>query len=113
MDEFVKKWSSQLKKGALSFIVLSILRNGEYYGYELIEEVKQNMQIDIAEGTLYPLLNRLKKAELVKSEWREREQGIPRKYYTITEKGKKSLKEMTNVWLTMNMNLQKILMQNE
>lgn len=113
MEEFVKKWSSQFKKGTLSFIVLSLLRKKEYYGYELIEEVSKTMQFEIAEGTLYPLLNRLNKAGLVEFERRPQLKGVARKYYTITEAGKRSLKEMSKVWLDMNMNIQKLLMDQE
>lgn len=62
-EDFINKWTSQLKKGTLSFIVLSILsREKEYYGYDLISEIKKVTDIDIAEGTLYPLLIRLKKS---------------------------------------------------
>ena len=68
-DIFVTKWTAQVKKGVLSFIALSVLKGNEYYGYELIEEVKKHTEIEIAEGTLYPLLNRLKEEKLVKAKW--------------------------------------------
>ena len=87
MDEsFLHKWQSQLKKGTLSFIVLNILKDKEYYGYELIESVRAHTEIEVAEGTLYPLMNRLKKDELVTSKWVEQESGIPRKYYCLTQR---------------------------
>ena len=99
MDEsFLHRWQSQLKKGTLSFIVLNILQDKEYYGYELIESVREHTEIEVAEGTLYPLLNRLKKDELVTSKWVEQESGIPRKYYTLTETGVNTLKEMQLYW---------------
>ncbi len=56
-EEFLHKWKSQVKKGTLSFIVIKLLENKEMYGYELIEQIFNLTQIDIAEGTLYPLLN--------------------------------------------------------
>ncbi|MEN0051556.1 MAG: PadR family transcriptional regulator [Bacteroidota bacterium] len=96
--EFIQKWSSQVKKGVLSFIVLKVLKEKEFYGYELIEEVKKYTKIEIAEGTLYPLMNRLKKEGLVNSKWVEQESGIPRKYYHLTESGVKNLKEMEEYW---------------
>ena len=93
-EEFVHKWKSQVKKGTLAFIVLNVLRSNEFYGYELIEQVRKNTTIEIAEGTLYPLLNRLKKENLVTSKWVEQESGIPRKYYTLTPTGEETLKQM-------------------
>ena len=108
-NEFVSKWQSQVKKGTLSFIVLNILKGNSYYGYEIIEQIKKNTQIQIAEGTLYPLMNRLKKEELVKSKWVEQESGIPRKYYELTNKGVEISKEMKAYWNDLNSSIQKIL----
>lgn len=102
-EDFTTKWISQLKKGTLSFLVLSILKDGkEYYGYDLINEIKKRTQIDIAEGTLYPLMNRLKKEELVVSKWVEQESGIPRKYYTISKLGLHTVNEMKTYWDSLN-----------
>ncbi|QIG89063.1 PadR family transcriptional regulator [Chryseobacterium sp. POL2] len=108
-EEFINKWISQLKKGTLSFLVLSILRNGkQHYGYDLIHEIKKQTEIDIAEGTLYPLLNRLKTENLVTASWIEQESGIPRKYYTITELGKNTILEMKSYWAQLNNTIEKI-----
>ncbi len=106
---FVHKWTAQVKKGILSFIVLNILQRDEYYGYELIEKIKRNTDIEIAEGTLYPLLNRLRKEELVSSKWVEQESGIPRKYYSLTEDGKSALLEMKEFWAKINNSIKRIL----
>ena len=105
----MQKWTSQVKKGVLSFIVLNILQGNEYYGYELIEEVKKNTEIEIAEGTLYPLLNRLKKEGLVSSKWVEQKSGIPRKYYLLSKDGETTLQEMKEYWVNMNSSIQKLL----
>lgn len=96
--EFLEKWQSQVKKGTLSFIVLLVLKENELYGYELIEKIKLQTNIEIAEGTLYPLMNRLKTDNLLESKWVEQKTGIPRKYYFLTETGKKTLEEMKNQW---------------
>ncbi len=103
------KWTAQVKKGVLSFIVLNILQRNVYYGYELIEEIKKHTDIEIAEGTLYPLLNRLKKEKLVSSKWVEQKSGIPRKYYSLTEDGKYTLMEMKRYWINMNSSIKKII----
>ena len=108
---FVHKWTAQVKKGILSFIVLNVLKGNEYYGYELIEEIKKHTEIEIAEGTLYPLLNRLKIEELVNSKWVEQKSGIPRKYYILTEKGDETLQEMKEYWVNMNNSIQKLIIK--
>ena len=95
---FIQKWKSQVKKGTLAFIVLNVLKNNEFYGYELIEEIRKHTEIEIAEGTLYPLMNRLKKEELVSSKWVEQSSGIPRKYYLLTDIGNNTLNEMKKYW---------------
>lgn len=107
-EEFIRKWQSQVKKGTLSFIVLNILKGKELYGYELIEAVKQKTSIEIAEGTLYPLMNRLKKEDLVTSKWVEQESGIPRKYYVLTQEGIKTIEQMKKYWETLEQSIKRI-----
>lgn len=107
-DIFVQKWKSQVKKGTLTFIILNILKGKELYGYELIEKVRDNTEIEIADGTLYPLMNRLKKEELVSSKWVEQKSGIPRKYYCLTETGKDTLTSMKLYWQGLEKSIKKI-----
>jgi PadR family transcriptional regulator PadR len=87
----------QMRKGLLEFCVLHIISRGEVYTSDLIEELTQAQMI-VVEGTLYPLLNRLKSAELVSYRWVESESGPPRKYYSITEEGKKFLSTLSETW---------------
>ena len=108
-ESFVINWKSQVKKGTLTFIILNILRDKEYYGYELIEQIRNNTEIDVAEGTLYPLMNRLKTEELVDSKWVEQETGIPRKYYVLTETGTETLDHMNGYWKDLEKSIKKIL----
>lgn len=107
-DEFVRKWQSQVKKGTLAYVLLLVLKDKELYGYELIEEVKQHTSIEIAEGTLYPLMNRLKTAGMVTSKWVEQESGIPRKYYVLTSEGQKNLQKMNRYWDELSVSIKKI-----
>ncbi len=107
-NEFINKWKSQVKKGTLSFIVLNAISKKELYGYELIEIIKKTTAIEIAEGTLYPLMNRLKKEGLATSKWVEQESGIPRKYYVLTEEGKSTLQHMRNYWEELELSIKKI-----
>ncbi len=92
------KWESQVRKGMLEFVVLICLHKSDCYGYELIKTVKELAQIDVSEGTIYPLLNRLKKDGLITSKWVEMDSGIPRKYYHICPQGVEALKGMRVAW---------------
>ena len=107
-DEFLDKWKSQVKKGTLSFLVLNAINKKELYGYELLEIIKKSTAIEIAEGTLYPLMNRLKKEGLTTSKWVEQGSGIPRKYYILTDEGKITLKQMRNYWNKLQESITKI-----
>lgn len=97
-SEFVNKWKSQVKKGTLTFIILKLLQKQEYYGYDLIDQIKHHTTIEVAEGTLYPLLNRLKNDGLISSKWVEQASGIPRKYYALADEGRRSLAQMQRFW---------------
>ncbi|GMQ27123.1 PadR family transcriptional regulator [Algoriphagus sp. oki45] len=87
----------QMRKGLLEYCVLHIISRGEVYTTDLIEELTQAQMI-VVEGTLYPLLNRLKTAEVVNYRWVESESGPPRKYYSITEEGRKFLETLSETW---------------
>jgi PadR family transcriptional regulator PadR len=86
--EFIENWHSQLRKGLLPLLVLTILEKKKCYGYELIQDIKGRFDIDVGEGTLYPLLVRLAKDGLLTHQWEEQPSGIPRKYYSISREGK-------------------------
>ena len=87
----------QMRKGLLEFCILHIISRGEVYTSDLIDELTQAQMI-VVEGTLYPLLNRLKSAELVTYRWVESEAGPPRKYYSITKEGKQFLGTLSETW---------------
>ncbi|MDG1276300.1 MAG: PadR family transcriptional regulator [Algoriphagus sp.] len=87
----------QMRKGLLEFCVLHIISRGEVYTSDLIDELTLAQMI-VVEGTLYPLLNRLKSASLVEYRWVESESGPPRKYYSITEEGKDFLSTLSETW---------------
>ena len=80
----------QLRKGVLELAILGSLYHESHYGYSLIKSISGEGDIAITEGTIYPILGRLAKEELVQSEWMESKQGPPRKYYSLTEKGKRA-----------------------
>ncbi len=100
--EFLKNWDTQMKKGLLPLYVLQAINKSECYGYELIQELKNSKGIEVTDGTIYPLLIRLMKDDLLTSKWVEQPSGIPRKYYQISELGKTCLSEMKkNLELTL------------
>jgi PadR family transcriptional regulator PadR len=87
----------QMRKGLLEYCVLHIISRGEIYTSDLIDELTQAQMI-VVEGTLYPLLNRLKSSALVNYRWVESDAGPPRKYYSITEEGQVALKSLAATW---------------
>lgn len=82
----------QLRKGIFELVILQVLKKDKYYGYSLIKAITDNCSFDINEGTIYPILSRLAKEELISSQWVESSKGPPRKYYMITNHGKEILK---------------------
>ena len=104
---------SQLRKGALEYCVLALLRDGERYGFELVRTLSDADSLLVSEGTIYPLLSRLKAAGLVASEWVESEAGHPRKYYTLTDRGRRRLCEMASNWNSFTRGLDRLLSRLE
>lgn len=95
------KYERQMKKGVLDMLVLRLLQSEAKYGYQIIQEMKEKSGeiFLLKDGTLYPILYRLEDERLVVSRWSEAEgKQVPRKYYEITEAGRKALKEIENVW---------------
>ncbi|MGH2644271.1 MAG: PadR family transcriptional regulator, partial [Chitinophagaceae bacterium] len=88
---------SQMRKGVLEFCILSIIRQGEAYPSDIIEKMKE-AKLDLFEGTLYPLLTRLKNAGLLSYRWVESNSGPPRKYFSMTEKGEEFYKQLEETW---------------
>lgn len=87
----------QMRKGVLEYCILHIISRGEVYASDMLEELTQARLI-VVEGTLYPLLTRLKNGGLVEYKWVESKSGPPRKYYTLTGLGEKFLKGLAQTW---------------
>ena len=88
---------SQMRKGMLEYCILLLLKRGPAYASDIIQKLKA-ADLLVVEGTLYPLLTRLKKDGLLAYEWQESTQGPPRKYYRLTEEGEKFLTELDLAW---------------
>ncbi len=90
---------SQLRKGVLEYCVLALLRDGQRYGFELVRALSAAEGLLVSEGTIYPLLSRLRRDDLVSTSWQESESGPPRRYYQLTETGKHALSEFSAEWI--------------
>ena len=97
-SESPDRWEAQLRKGALEMAALASLWRGRLYGLEIIRFLEGKAQLILSEGTIYPILNRLKAEGLLTSEWVEAEAGHPRKYYSLTDPGRQRLVQMAQAW---------------
>jgi PadR family transcriptional regulator PadR len=103
------RWEAQLRKGALEMAALASLWQGRLYGLEIIRFLESHSQLALAEGTIYPILNRLKAEGLLTSEWVEAEAGHPRKYYSLTDAGRERLQLMAQAWVSFSGGLSRLL----
>ena len=93
----IENTKAQMRKGVLEFCILSVLKDEDAYVAEILDTLK-NAKLLVVEGTIYPLLTRLKIAGLLNYRWEESTSGPPRKYYGLTETGKLFLKELNKTW---------------
>lgn len=98
---------TQLRRGFLEYCILLILKEKPSYASDIIEALK-NAKMIVVEGTLYPLLTRLKNTDILDYRWEESLLGPPRKYYEITEKGNDLLKELEQSWEELNSVIEKL-----
>lgn len=94
-----EKWEAQLRKGCLEMAVLAALAPGRSYGLEIIRTLEEHSNLALSEGTVYPILNRLRQDGLVFAEWVESDSGHPRKYYSLTHAGRERAARMAATWL--------------
>src|ERR1700679_2691802 len=92
------KWEVQLRKGCIELAILAALWDGKRYGLEILRRLESDSDLIVSEGTVYPLLSRLKALRLVQSEWVESDAGHPRKYYALTPAGRQRAREMAGMW---------------
>jgi PadR family transcriptional regulator PadR len=103
------KWEVQLRKGCLELAILAALWDGKLYGLEILQRLESDSDLVISEGTVYPLLSRLKTMELVRSEWVESDAGHPRKYYALTPAGRQRGREMAAMWARFSSSMDRLL----
>jgi PadR family transcriptional regulator, regulatory protein PadR len=99
------KWEVQFRKGCLELAILAALCNGKLYGLEILRRLEASSNLIVSEGTVYPLLSRLKADRVLDSEWVESEAGHPRKYYRLTASGRRRATAMAKMWSEFSSNL--------
>ena len=108
-NEAAEKWETQLRKGCLELAILAALWEERLYGLEILRRLETHSDLIVSEGTVYPLLSRLKMLGLVRSEWVESDAGHPRKYYSLTAAGKRRAEKMVEIWERFSASLGKLL----
>ncbi|MEX1190601.1 MAG: PadR family transcriptional regulator [Brumimicrobium sp.] len=103
----IENTKAQMRKGILEYCILTVLSKQEHYPSEIIDALK-SAKLIVVEGTLYPLLTRLKNADLLEYRWEESNAGPPRKYYSLTTKGEDFLEELKSTWEELNAAVTKI-----
>ena len=104
-----EKWEVQLRKGSLELAILGSLWSGRQYGLEILRGLERDSELVLSEGTVYPLLSRLKSDGLLESEWVETEGGHPRKYYRLTPAGRRRAVQMARLWSRFSASLGELL----
>ena len=97
-SDSAEKWEIQLRRGSLELAILASLWDGALYGLEILRHLESSSDLVVVEGTIYPLLSRLRALRLVDAEWVESDSGHPRKYYRLTAEGRQRALEMARVW---------------
>ena len=108
MKEEIESQKSQMRNGLLEFCILLIIAKEKKYASEIITELKAAGLI-VVEGTLYPLLSRLRQSNLLAYYWEESSSGPPRKYYSLTAKGEKTLGSLKNTWDTLTYSVHQLI----
>jgi len=97
--KFFDNWSTQLRKGMLELCILNSIKGKNLYGYDIVRTLREIPGLVISEGTIYPILSRLKREGFIQANIKESPEGPPRKYYELTDKGRLILSKMNDYWL--------------
>lgn len=104
----IEKTKTQMRKGILEYCILSIIqKTGDAYASDILDQLKKSEMI-VVEGTIYPLLTRLKNEEVLEYRWEESSSGPPRKYFSLTKQGEEFLKELEQTWIQLKQAVNKI-----
>lgn len=98
-EEKQRTWLTQVRRGLLELCILALIERRPTYGYELVTRLAESPQLAAGEGTVYPLLRRLRRDGLLETEWVESDAGPPRQYYHLTDAGQKRLRALQDEWV--------------
>ena len=112
LDTGLENTRAQIRKGLLEFCILLTISGDAVYSSDILEKLKASNML-VVEGTLYPLLSRLKTSGLLAYEWKESKSGPPRKYYRLTEKGQQSLDQLIATWSDLNSSITSLLLTHK
>ncbi len=93
-----EQWVAQIRKGSLELCMLALLATEPRYGYQIAQGLTESAGLAVSEGTIYPLLSRLQREGLIRSQWQESPSGPPRKYYSLTDNGRQALASKALAW---------------
>ena len=96
--DIAENWTTQLRKGLLELCMLNVIGHGRVYGYDIVRQLRDIDLLVVSEGTIYPILSRLKRDGLVKTSLEESPSGPARKYYELTRRGEQLLDDMNTHW---------------
>ena len=108
MDDFFDNWTVQVRKGLLELCILNALSEEERYGYDLVKTLVEVHGLGVTEGTIYPLLSRLRVAGLISSRLEESSSGPARKYYSLTKEGRKAMETMNDYMTELNRSVNRL-----
>jgi PadR family transcriptional regulator PadR len=109
----IENTQAQMRKGILEFCILLVIAKGKkLYASDILEQLKKT-ELIVVEGTLYPLLNRLKREGLLDYSWVESKSGPPRKYYIVTQNGTETIKELTKTWKALAKSINSLMKNHE
>ncbi|RFN57814.1 PadR family transcriptional regulator [Marixanthomonas ophiurae] len=107
----IENTKAQMRKGVLEYCILSVLKDGEAYTSDILDTLKDAKML-VVEGTIYPLLTRLKNAGLLSYRWEESTSGPPRKYYELTETGQLFVNELNTTWNELQQAVNRVTSEN-
>ncbi len=108
-----RNWTTQVRKGLLELSILNLLARGELYGYDLVKQLAEIKGLVITEGTVYPLLSRLRKARLLKTRLEESSSGPVRKYYALTREGYRDRARLNEYWKELSQGVSGLVSEKE
>lgn len=110
--DYLENIRAQIRKGILEFAILVVIEEKEIYASDILKKLRET-ELIVVEGTLYPLLSRLKRHELVTYAWKESKSGPPRKYYKLTDKGREALESLKHSWKSLYTSINSLRKNNE